>query len=58
MSLADIVNDKTYKFNRYIPSNLYELSVLALLLGMYLPNRLHAIYEELDSAMCILINFM
>ena len=44
-----IVNNKTYKFNRYIPSNLYELSVLALLLGMYLPNRLHAIYEELVS---------
>ena len=44
-----IVNDKTYKFNRYIPSNLYELSVLALFMGMYIPNRLHTIYEELVS---------
>jgi len=45
-----LVNNNYYKFNRYIPSNLYELSVLALFVGMYLPSRLHTIYDELVSS--------
>ena len=44
-----VVNNNIYRFNRYIPSNLYELSALALFIGIYLPSRLHTIYEELVS---------
>ena len=41
------INDKTFKFNRYIPVKYYDLCACTLLAGLFMPARLTTVFDEL-----------
>ena len=41
------INNKTFKFNRYIPVKYYDLCACTLLAGLFMPARLTTVFDEL-----------